>query len=103
MVKPDFLKDNITWENSLQNTSHFLPCPHFNGLQYALYASMQILEECNSLCLLPNFNKICWLSLTNYFTVYYFITLVQIFIFYMAFLQGGQDCFNDMHFWSEER
>lgn len=31
----------------------------------ALYASMQILEECNSLCLLPSFNKICLLSLTN--------------------------------------
>lgn len=74
-------------------------CVHMSMVyNNALYASMQILEECNSLCLLPSFNKICWLSLTNALSLS-IISLLQIFIFYTAFLQGWQGCFKEMHRW----
>lgn len=66
MVKPDFF-GKIILLGRIYNKIHLtFSCVHMLMVyKNALYASMQILEECNSLCLLPSFNKICWLSLTN--------------------------------------
>lgn len=50
-----FFEDTITWENMYKNTFHFHYIHMIMVYNNALCASMQILEECNSLCLLPTF------------------------------------------------